>query len=72
MVLIMQLRLEITLDIDEDQLKIKKLLLSQITSSIYVLQQSEVIDQDRLLASIIFSNLALQKHIEKKFQRILM
>ncbi len=72
MVLIMQLRLEITLDIDEDQLKIKKLLLSQITSSIYVLQQSEVIDQDRLLANIIFSNLALQKHIEKKFQRILM
>ena len=70
--MIMQLRLEITLDIDEDQLKIKKLLLSQITSSIYVLQQSEVIDQDRLLASIIFSNLALQKHIEKKFQRILM
>ena len=72
MVLIMQLRLEITLDIDEDQLSKKKLLLSQITSSIYFLQQYEVVDQERLLTNFLPFNLVLQKYIEKKFQRILM
>jgi hypothetical protein len=46
-------------------------MLSQITTSIEVLQADDVVEQERLLIDILLSKIVLQEHIEKQIWKIL-
>ena len=66
----MQLRLEITLDIQKQCTKTKNVLLSQITTLIDIEQGRDRIEDSPLPLEALISKLALQEYIEKKIQRI--
>ena len=66
----MQLRLEITLDIQKQCSKTKNVLLSQITTLIDIEQGRDQIEDSSPSLEALISNLALQEYIEKKIQRI--
>ena len=66
----MQLRLEITLDIQKQCSKTKNVLLSQITTLIDIEQGRDRIEDSPLPLEALISKLALQEYIEKKIQRI--
>lgn len=66
----MQLRLEITLDIQKQNSKTKKIMLSQITTLVDILQGRERVEGRSLPLDELVSKLRLQEYIEKKIQRI--
>lgn len=68
--MIMQLRLEVTLDIQKQNSKTKKIVLSQITTLVDILQGRERVEGRSLPLDELVSKLMLQEYIEKKIQRI--
>ena len=68
--MIMQLRLEITLDIQKQNSKTKKIMLSQITTLVDILQGRERVEGRSLPLDELVSKLRLQEYIKKKIQRI--
>lgn len=68
--MIMQLRLEVTLDIQKQNSKTKKIVLSQITTLVDILQGRERVEGRSLPLDELVSKLRLQEYIEKKIQRI--
>ena len=66
----MKLRLEITLDIQKQNSKTEKIMLSQITTLVDILQGRERVEGRSLPLDKLVSKLRLQEYIEKKIQRI--